>query len=142
MIRHRRGFTLTVPDGQVLQVTFHTIEAKDESGKAIPGDEPYSAAPSNDGRYEVLGRDGRGIPPGKYRISIIQKPKSSAIAPRKSNRHAPDRDYDYLEEKFSPKGSPIILTIDKADHFVIDLDKWKGEVEKQARLMPAGSVSD
>lgn len=134
------GKPYAVPDGQVLHVTFHAMEAKDETGKTVAGD-PYAAALTSDGKYEVLGREGRGIPPGKYRIALAQTPKSTATAPRKSKKFAPDRDHDFLEDRYSPTRSPIILTVDRADHLVIDLDKWKVEIEKAAAVTNQ-SVSD
>jgi hypothetical protein len=120
----RYGKPYAVPDTQSLQVTFYAMETKDESGKVKQTNEPYAAARSSDGKYEVPGPDGRGIPPGKYRIAVIQKPKSTATAPKpKSKNEAPDRDTDYLADKFGPNTSPIVRTIDaKTAQLVIDLE--------------------
>jgi hypothetical protein len=117
------GKPYVVPDGQVVQVTFYVIDAKDDQGNAIPEREPYAAAPTGDGRYEVRGPDGNGIPPGKYRIAVLQTPKDRKSAPKpKAKNQVPDRDHDFLADRFSPTTSPIVQTVDKPAHVLIDLD--------------------
>ncbi len=125
---HRHGQPYTVPETHSLQVTFYALEGKDETGKIKAAGEPYPAGRTADGKFEVPGPEGRGIPPGKYRISVIQKPKGTSAAPKpKSKREAADRDTDFLRDQFSPDASPIVRTIDaKSAQLVIDLDSPSG----------------
>ncbi len=118
------GKPYVAPSGQVLQVTFYAVpQDAAPGGRAMPG-EPYPAAFAATGRYEVPGPDGRGIPPGKYRVAVIQKPKDRSAAPKpKSKAQAPDRDHDFLEDKFSPVTSPIILSVERSAHMVVALDR-------------------
>jgi hypothetical protein len=120
----KAGQPYTAPPDQTVQITFYALEANGEDGKPIAKNEPYAAAPTGDGKYEVPGPDGRSIPPGKYRISIVQTPKTGATAPRPgSKRNAPDRDHDYLKDQFGPVSSPIVRTVDRSAHLVLDLDR-------------------
>ena len=61
-----------------------------------------------DGTSTVPGPDGRGIPPGKYRVSVTQKyrTKHTVNKPKKLGTAPIDRDTDLLGERFSPTGSP------------------------------------
>jgi hypothetical protein len=124
----RNGRPFTVPDAHSIQVTFYAIEVTDKDGTKKANNEPYAAAPSGEGMFEVPGRDGRGIPPGKYRISVVQKPKTASAAPQpKSKREAADRDFDFLRDRYGPTTSPIVRTVDsKASHLQIDLDNPSG----------------
>jgi hypothetical protein len=118
------GKPYSVPENQVVQITFYAVDVKDENGQAISGNQPYPAATTGEGKYEIPGPDGRGIMQGKYRVSVIQTPKSSTTAPaQKSRRLAPDRDHDYLEDRFGPTTSPIVRTVEKSSHLIIDLDR-------------------
>ncbi len=55
---------------------------------------------------------------------MIQTPKTSASAPRSKRKgDAPDRDHDFLEDRFGPANSPIVRTVEKSTHLTIDLDK-------------------
>ena len=102
----RYGKPYTVPETQSLQVTFYAMEVTDQNGKTTPSNEPCAAASIGDGKFEVPGPGGRGIPPGKYRVSVIQTPKNTATAPKpKTKREAADRDFDFLRDKFSPETS-------------------------------------
>ena len=91
------------------------------------GREPFAARLKGEATYEVPGPEGYGIPAGKYRVSVIQKPKAGTLTPPKSKGRmpgkAPDRDEDFLKNQFGPESSPIIRTIDKSCHLTIDLDQ-------------------
>ena len=52
------------------------------SGKAVASKEPFHADVNpDDGTFTVPGPEGCGIPPGKYRVSIIRKPDPSKPHP-------------------------------------------------------------
>jgi hypothetical protein len=103
------------------------MEVKDQSGATRSNGEPFPAAPTDEGTFEVPGPEGRGIPPGKYRISVVLNPRNSVTAPRpKSQRDAANRDHDFLGGRFGPASSPIVRTLDAPTHVVIDLDRPTG----------------
>jgi hypothetical protein len=124
----RNGRPFSVPETHSVQVTFYALETKDENGKVNSTNEPYAAARRGDGKFEVPGPEGRGIPPGKYRIAVIHKPKGTNAAPKpKSKREVADREFDFLRDRFGPQTSPIVRTIDtKSSQVVIDLDSPAG----------------
>jgi hypothetical protein len=112
------GQPYTAPDNQTVGVTFYAMDA--QSTKA---DEPFAATYGPEGAFEVPGPEGRGIPPGKYRISVIRKPKAGTIKPApKGSKVVVDRDRDYLNDQFGPTTSPIVREIRSSADLTIDLD--------------------
>jgi hypothetical protein len=106
--------------GQDLGVTLYALDA----GKSTALDEPYPAQyDSETGTFHVPGPDGRGIPPGRYRVAIVQKRTREAIdAAAASGKKADDRDTDFLKDAFGPKSSPIIRELTVSCDLAIDLD--------------------
>jgi hypothetical protein len=121
------GQPLVAPENQSVQVTFYGIERKTPVPGENFGGQPFMARLTGPAKYEVPGPDGYGIPAGKYKVSVIQKPKTGTMkaAPAKGRRppKAPDRDEDFLKNQFGPDSSPILRTIEKSSHLTIDLDK-------------------
>jgi hypothetical protein len=61
-----------------------------------------------DGSFKVAGKDGKGLPPGKYRIAIEHVKKNS----------------DLLKKKFSTKNTPFVREVtSSSEEIIIDLDK-------------------
>lgn len=117
------GQPYQAPDRQTIGVTFYAMETKGNDGKNAPANEPYAATYNSDGSFEVPGKEGRGIPPGMYRISVIRKPKAGKIAPiPKGSKAQIDRDKDYLNDQFGPETSPIVREIPASVDLTIDLD--------------------
>jgi hypothetical protein len=116
-----------VPEGQVLGVTLIALEVADGSGsgKTVASNEPYHADLNpDDGTFTVPGPEGRGIPPGKYRVSIIRKPDATKRkSPTKPGEKAINRELDYFQDKFGPARSPIIQELKASGEFSIDLAK-------------------
>jgi hypothetical protein len=122
------GKPYIAPENQSVQVTFYGLERKNP----VPGQDfarqPFAARTTGEASYEVPGPDGWGIPPGKYRISVIRKPKTGtltlkdAAAQGRKRQKAPDRDEDLLKDQFGPDSSPIVRTVETAGHLTIDLD--------------------
>ena len=75
------GKPYVAPENQSVQVTFYGIERK----TPVPGQdfrrEPFAARRTSEATYEVPGPEGYGIPAGKYRISVIRKPKTGTLKP-------------------------------------------------------------
>jgi len=120
------GKPYVAPENQSVQVTFYGMERK----KPVAGEgferEPFAARLTGEAKYEVPGREGYGIPAGKYRIAIIQKPKTGTLRPgqvKGKKPVAPDRDQDFLKNQFGPESSPVIRTVDGSCHLTIDMDQ-------------------
>jgi len=80
-------------------------------GKGVTADsnQTYSTKADDSGAFEMKGRFGNGIPPGKYRIAVRQ--------------WDPYPDRDRLEGKFSEKETPIVRDVDGKTPIDIDLSK-------------------
>jgi len=121
------GQPYVAPEVQSVQVTFYGIERKTPVAGQQFGHEPFTARHTGEATYELPGPDGYGIPAGKYRISVIQKPKAGTLKPGvakgKGPPKAPDRDEDFLKNQFGPDSSPIIRTVERSSHLTIDLDR-------------------
>ena len=123
------GQPFVAPEGQAIQVTFYGIERKTPVPGEKFGGEPFAAQLTGEATYELPGPEGYGIPAGKYRVSVIRKPKAGTLRPQASGakgvKHikAPDRDQDFLNDQYGPDSSPIIRTVEKSSHLTIDLDR-------------------
>ena len=106
------GKPYVAPENQSVQVTFYGMERKTPVPGESFGHEPFMARNKGEATYEVPGPEGYGIPAGKYRISVIRKPKTGTLKPSeakgKKGIKAPDRDEDFLKNQFGPDSSPII----------------------------------
>ncbi len=127
----KAGAKYTPPEGQRVTITFYAIEAKDESGKKVVN-EPYVATLDADGEsFEVNGPEGRGIPPGSYRVAVTQKMYREVFEKTKPTA-APGkppltRESDFLQDKYGPATSPIVRDITASGNVgVLDLDKPAG----------------
>lgn len=98
----RNGAPLVVSDRGRVTVVFHPVNEESSSSGVS-----YSAIAKPDGTFEVTGKDGSGIPPGSYRIAVIQFDPY----PRK----------DLLKGAFGAGKSPIIR--EASPVMEIDLDK-------------------
>jgi hypothetical protein len=107
----RDGAPLKVPTGRALppgdsgfRVTFIRLGPTD-AGKQISanvlGDEP--------GGFELLGQDGKPIPPGRYRVAVVVGPEGGR---------------DQLGGKYGPDNSPIEVEVKEGEDLVIDLAKY------------------
>jgi hypothetical protein len=121
------GQPYLAPENQSVQVVFYGMERKNPVEGQNFGREPFAARHKGEAMYEMPGPEGYGIPAGKYRVSVIQKPKVGTLTRPKSKGRMPgklpDRDQDFLKNMFGPESSPIIRTIDRSCHLTIDLDR-------------------
>jgi len=118
------GSKYQVPSDQDVTITFNAIEIQTASGKVVASTEPFVALfDQKAGTFKVPGKDGSGIPPGKYRISITSKMLREALNTSKAKQKPMDREKDYLEDKFGPATSPIIREIKSSTDLTIDMDK-------------------
>lgn len=123
------GAAFKPPEGASNQVVFVAMDVQDDSGKSVKSNEPYAAIfHPEDATFEVPGPEGRGIPPGKYRVSVTQKyrTKHTVDQPKKRGEPAINRDTDLLKDRFSPTDSPIIVEVPASEKLTIDLDRPQG----------------
>jgi hypothetical protein len=122
------GAPYTPPQGHLVSVTFVGIEIEDPSGKVVKTPEPFDAQYQDEtGTFTVPGREGYGIPRGKYRIAVTQKMLREAFEAEKPKAKPGQkpitRETDFLDDKFGPTTSPIVREIKGATDLVVDLDK-------------------
>ena len=98
------GAPFTVPEGEHVRVTFFPVTT---DGRP-PANTYASVFNGADGTFRAVGPDGRGVPPGKYRVAVEHEAKRR----------------DKLRGRFDGDRSPFVFDIDsKTGEIVIDLDK-------------------
>jgi hypothetical protein len=99
------GVPLAVKEDEYVNVFFVPVVAE---GEQHPGDVYAATYNDTDGTFHATGKDGRGLPPGKYRISIEHFRKKR----------------DLLNGKFGADKSPFVREIrDAGIELTLDLDK-------------------
>jgi hypothetical protein len=98
------GVPFTVPDEEYVRVTFFPVTT---DGR--PPANTYAATYNGaDGTFRAVGPDGKGIPPGKYRIAV---------------EHERNRK-DLFRGAYDGDKSPFVFDIDASgQEIIIDLDK-------------------
>lgn len=98
------GAPFTVPEAEYVRVTFFPVT---EDGK--PPRNTYAAVYNGtDGTFRAVGPDGRGIPPGKYRVAV---------------EHQRGRK-DLFNGAYDGDRSPYVFDVNAGmSEMVIDLDK-------------------
>lgn len=100
------GAPYQTPQGEFLRVTFLP------ASEGQKGKDPFAANFNNaDGTFQVVGKDLRGLPPGKYRVLI---------------EHIDKKKHDVLSNAYD-RADPAMLTFEvggNTPEIVIDLDKW------------------
>jgi hypothetical protein len=98
------GVPFTVPQEEYVRVTFYPIVP--EGQRAL---NTYVAAYSHaDGSFEVVGGDGRGLPPGKYRVAVEHERKRK----------------DLFRGAYDAERSPFVFDVDSSsEEIVIDLNR-------------------
>jgi hypothetical protein len=121
------GARYVPPQGHVIELTFVASEIENPDGQFAPSSEPFDADYNDDeGTFFVPGRQGRGIPRGKYRVAVTQRMLREAFdaaRPKaKPGEKEITRETDFLGGRFPPSSSPIVREIRGATELVIDLD--------------------
>jgi hypothetical protein len=96
------GTPFKLGEGEGLRIFFLPLEPTGS------GYDSYAAEFHNDGTFTVKGKDGRGLPPGKYRVTLqLMKNKE-----------------DQFGGRFMGEKSPFVCEVNKAsDEVVVDLDQ-------------------
>jgi hypothetical protein len=98
------GNTLETGAADDLRVTFYALTPEGTTGK----NSYLAAIDGKDGSFKVVGGDGKGLPPGKYRVCIEN------LGKRK----------DLVKSVHNTEASPFVFDIDsRTKEIVIDLDK-------------------
>lgn len=96
----RNGVPFTLNPGEGMRITFAPVEA------GATGYDTYGAVFNNNGSFQVTGKDGKGLPPGKYRIALEHLKRKE----------------DLFGGAFSGKRTPIVREVtDGSTEIVIDL---------------------
>jgi hypothetical protein len=104
----KNGAPLTLKEDDYVNVFFVPVV---EEGQKHPGDVYGARYNDADGRFEATGKDGKGLPPGKYRITVEHFRKKK----------------DLLNGAFNSEKSPFVREIkDTTSELTIDLDKPSG----------------
>jgi hypothetical protein len=107
LLQDGRPFPSDEP-GLVVHVVFIPLA---ESNPAAPEGNSVAEFNREDATFRVAGRDGRGLPPGKYRISVQVNRKRK----------------DIFEGAFNAVNSKIVREVtSSADEIVVDLAKPEG----------------
>jgi hypothetical protein len=102
----RKGAPFTMAEGEGMRMTFVPVEAGEKTF------DTYAVVYNKDGSFEVIGKDGKGLPPGKYRIGL---------------EHLKQKQ-DLLEGAFAAANTPIIREVtNTSGEIVIDLDNPTAE---------------
>ena len=100
----KNGQALKLTDPDFVRVIFFPVTT---DGRP-PKNTYLAAVDDDDGTFEAVGPDGRGVPPGKYRIAIELNRKRK----------------DMLKGSFDGDRSPFVFDVDSSTkELVIDLDK-------------------
>jgi hypothetical protein len=127
----KSGSPLTPPEGASNQMVFVAMDVKGDSDKSIGANEPFAADVNDDGTFNVPGPNGKGIPPGKYRVSVTQKyrTKHTIDNPKKPGAAAINRDTDLLGDRYSPTTSPLVVEVTTSEKLTVDLDRPSGSTK-------------
>jgi hypothetical protein len=99
------GAPYTVPEAEYVRVTFFPVTSDGKPPKNTYAATYYRA----DGTFRAVGPDGKGVPPGKYRIAV---------------EHEDKKRRDLFQGAFDGEASPFVFDVDsKTQEIVIDLDK-------------------
>jgi hypothetical protein len=115
------------PEGRKLALYFHPIN--DGGLEKVPRDVEMADYDPRDGSFKVPGREGYGIPAGKYRIAIVETirreeldKQKSASKPKFGVKRITD-DTNFLEEPFGEKTSPFVRELKTSTKLTLDMAK-------------------
>jgi hypothetical protein len=120
------------PDGHKLALYFCPMPG--EASAAPTGDVAMADYDPRDGSFTVPGREGNGIPPGKYRIAVVETLRREALdqlkeasKSKKRGQQTPIRDdTNLLETSFGEKASPFVRDLTTSTKLLLDMAKPNG----------------
>jgi len=96
----KNGEPFHLNEGEGMRIVFVPVKVGGEKYDS------YVAVFETDGSFKVTGKDGKGLPPGKYRVDLEHLKKKK----------------DLFKGAFAGKKSPIIREVRGSDEIVIDLN--------------------
>jgi hypothetical protein len=120
------------PDGHKLALYFCPMPGE---GSATPtGDVEMADYDPRDGSFTVPGREGNGIPRGKYRIAVVETLRREALdllrqASKPKNRGQQKLirdDTNLLEASFGETTSPFVRDLTTSTKLTLDMSKPNG----------------
>jgi hypothetical protein len=100
----KNGAPFKLAEAEGMRIAFVPYEAGESTF------DTYVAVFTGDGSFKVTGKDGKGLPPGKYRVTVEHLKKKK----------------DLLKGAFSGKKTPIVREVtNSSTEIVIDLDNPK-----------------
>ncbi len=104
----KSGVPLTLKEDEYVNVFFVPVIAE---GEQHPGDVYAANYNDADGTFQATGKNGKGLPPGKYKITVEHLRKKR----------------DLLGGKFNSDNSPFVREVtDSTTELLVDLDKPNG----------------
>ena len=116
------------PDGHKLALYFCPMPGRDV-GQAEPATWKWRITIRRDGSFTVPGREGYGIPPGKYRIAVVETlrreelDKLKKASKPKAGQKRIDNDTNFLEASFGEKTSPFVRDLKTSTKLTLDMAK-------------------
>jgi hypothetical protein len=96
------GVPFTVPAEEYVRVTFYPMAADGSQ----PKNSYVAVYDRNDGNFTVVGPDGKGVPPGKYRVAVEHERKRK----------------DLFQGEYDADRSPFVVEVNSSSQdIVIDL---------------------
>jgi hypothetical protein len=113
------------PEGRKLALYFCPMKV--ETAGKLAGDVQMADYDPRDGSFTVPGREGYGIPPGKYRVAVVEtlrreeldKVKGAAKTKRGSKRITDDT--NFLESSFGEQTSPFVQELIASTKLTLDM---------------------
>ena len=115
------------PEGRKLALYFRPIT--DRTSASPTGEVVMADYDARDGSFTVPGREGYGIPPGKYRIVVVETLRRETLDKLK-NASKPARgqkrinnDTNFLEASFGEMTSPFVRDLKTSTKLTLDMAK-------------------
>jgi hypothetical protein len=124
-VLQKGGETYKPPEGHKVAIYFYPIGA---SGNTA-GDVEMADYDARDGGFKVPGREGYGIPPGKYRIAVVEtlrretRDELNKASKSKRGEKPVTNDTNLLEATFGEKTSPFIRELKTSTKLTLDMAK-------------------
>jgi hypothetical protein len=124
-VLQKGGEVYKPPEGRKLALYFYPM-IDDTSGNPA-GDPQMANYDARDGSFSVPGREGYGIPPGKYRIVLVETLLNEALEklrkiqkPKRGEWRA-SGDTNFLEGPFGEKTSPFVRDLKTSTKLALDM---------------------
>jgi hypothetical protein len=98
----KNGEPFLLKEGEGMRIVFVPVEVSGDTFNS------YVAEYDKDGTFKVVGKDGKGLPPGKYRVNLEHLKKKK----------------DMFRGAYAGKRSPLVYEVGRfSDDIVIDLNQ-------------------